>query len=67
MKRNKYQIVHLENEGREGDKAKTIGEKVDELKTSAIIDLIKEVLDYFNLPYPERRLLDKIQRMGFKT
>ncbi|NQE05440.1 hypothetical protein C5S32_06180 [ANME-1 cluster archaeon GoMg1] len=44
-----------------------MGEKVKRIKTSGVIDLIKQVLDYFNLPYPDGELLDKIRRMGFKT
>lgn len=40
---------------------------MDEIKASAIIDLIKQVLDYFNLSYSDGEHLDKIRRIGFKT
>jgi len=31
------------------------------------IDLVKVVMDYFNLPYPEGGFLCKMQEIGMKT
>lgn len=58
-------LMELENEV-EGGKSKKIGRMMDKIRTSGVVDLIKEILDYFNLPHPDG-LLDKIRRMGFKT
>jgi hypothetical protein len=60
--------MELENEpDQEAVKNKTIGEGVDKIRTSGFIDLVKEVMAYFNLPYPEGGLLCKMLEMGMKT
>jgi len=59
-------LIELENET-EKDKPKTIGKMVKQIKTSSTIDMIKEILDHFNLPNLEKGLLKKIQKMGYKT
>ncbi|MDY6966125.1 MAG: hypothetical protein SVM80_09200, partial [Halobacteriota archaeon] len=57
--------IELEKKtGQRGTNVKILGEEVDRIRTLGIIDLIKDVLDYFNLPYHEGMLLDKLRRMG---
>ena len=61
-------LMELENEpDQEVVKNTTIGESVDKIRTSGFIDLVKEVMDYFNLPYPEGGLLCKMREIGMKT
>lgn len=58
-------LMELENEAN-GGRSEKIGGMVDKIRTSGVVDLIKEILDHFNLPHPDG-LLDKVRRMGFKT
>ncbi|MDY6964788.1 MAG: hypothetical protein SVM80_02290, partial [Halobacteriota archaeon] len=59
--------IELEKKtGQRGTNVKILGEEVDRIRTFGIIDMIKDVPDYFNLPYHEGMLLDKLRRMGLK-
>jgi hypothetical protein len=51
----------------ESRKPKTIGEMVDEIRDEGIIELVKNILEYFNLPIPDGGLLYLIREMGIKT
>ena len=59
-------IIDLED-GFEGCDEVKIGEKIEELKTSCLIDLFKYVLDLFNIPYPEKKMVNKLRELGYKT
>jgi len=37
----------------EGVESKKIGRMMDKVRTSGVVDLIKEILDHFNLPHPD--------------
>lgn len=59
-------IIDLED-GFEGCDEVKIGEKIEEIKTSCLIDLFKYVLDLFNIPYPEKKMVNKLRELGYKT
>jgi len=61
-------LIELENEpDQEMVKNKTIGESVDKIRRSGFIDLVKEVMGYFNLPCPEGGFLYEMQDICMKT
>jgi SRSO17 transposase len=59
-------ILELNNPD-ENRKPKTIGEMVDEIRAEGIVELVKNILEYFNLPIPDGGLLYLIREMGIKT
>lgn len=59
-------ILELNNPD-ESRKPKTIGEMVDEIRVEGIIELVKNIREYFNLPIPDGGLLYLIREMGIKT
>jgi len=59
-------ILELNNPD-ESRKPKTIGEMVDEIRAEGIVELVKNILEYFNLPIPDGGLLYLIREMGIKT
>jgi len=40
---------------------------VDEIRSEGIVELVKNILEYFNLPIPDGGLLYLIREMGVKT
>jgi len=40
---------------------------VDEIRSEGIVELVKNILEYFNLPIPDGGLLYLIREMGIKT
>jgi hypothetical protein len=40
---------------------------VDEIRAEGIVELVKNILEYFNLPIPDGGLLYLIREMGIKT
>ena len=60
-------MIELENWGDGFMNVKTLGEMVDQIRISGIVDLVKEILDWFDLSYLEGRVLDRLQRIGFKS
>jgi Archaeal putative transposase ISC1217 len=46
---------------------KTIGEMVDRIRSESIIDLVRDVMEFFNLPVPEEGLLFRMRALGMKT
>lgn len=60
-------LVELDNPPTGPRKKKTIGELVDQVKSQAILDLMVDVMVYFNLPVPdESGLLYKLKALGLK-
>jgi hypothetical protein len=59
-------IIDLED-GFEGCDRVRISEKIEGIKTSCLIDLFKYVLDLFNIPYPEKKMVNKLRELGYKT
>jgi hypothetical protein len=55
------------NNPEENYRPKTIGEMVDEIRAEGMVDLVKNIMDYFNLPIPDGGLLYVIREMGIKT
>jgi hypothetical protein len=49
------------------EKKKTLGEMVDQVRSQSILDLMVEVMEYFNLPVPgEGGLLYKLKAVDLK-
>ncbi len=60
-------MVELDNPPTGPRKKKTIGELADQVKSQAILDLMVDVMVYFNLPVPdEGGLLYKLKAIGLK-
>ena len=55
------------NNPEENYRPKTIGEMVDEIRAEGMVDLVKNIMEYFNLPIPDGGLLYVIREMGIKT
>jgi SRSO17 transposase len=55
------------NNSEDNYKPKTIGEMVDEIRAEGIVDFVKSIMEYFNLPIPDGGLLYLIREMGIKT
>ena len=61
-------ILLLELEDLEPRKRpKTIGEMVDRIRSECIFDLVRDVMEFFNLPVPEEGLLFRMRTLGMKT
>jgi hypothetical protein len=55
------------NNPEENYRPKTIGEMVDEIRAEGMVDLVKNIMEYFNLPIPDGGLLYVLREMGIKT
>ena len=55
------------NNSEDNYKPKTIGEMVDEIRAEGIVEFVKNIMEYFNLPIPDGGLLYLIREMGIKT
>jgi hypothetical protein len=55
------------NNSEDNYKPKTIGEMVDEIRANGIVEFVKNIMEYFNLPIPDGGLLYLIREMGIKT
>ena len=61
-------ILLLELEDPEPKKRpKTIGEMVERIRSESILDLVRNVMEFFNLPVPEEGLLFRMRALGMKT
>ncbi len=40
---------------------------VDEIRANGIVEFVKNIMEYFNLPIPDGGLLYLIREMGIKT